>query len=506
MEWTEKYRPRTLDDVVGNKKAIQSLLLWARAWDSGKLPKKRAIILSGKPGCGKTTVAHALAADLGWGVIELNASDTRNADAIRRIATAGALNQTFTDAGEFLRSDFGGRKLIILDEADHIHGNVDRGGIRTILETIRKTQQPIILIVNDLYQLTRHSSSFKTLAQTIRFQGVGARSIMPVIRRIAMAEHIEIDEQAVEMIAQRTSGDLRSAINDLQALSMGRSYIGEDDVDAVGKRDSRVTMYDAIRTILKSDNVRAARKAAQEIDEDPEFLLLWLSENVPLEYKELPDLARGMEAIARADLFLNRARRTQNYRMWAYASDLMSAGVATAKDREYRFYTQYRFPLWLSTMGRTRALRQTQASLSNKLRKHCHTSSSIARDELIPFYRMMYELDGAFAVDQTYRLDLQEAEAAMLLGDTRDGKRVSILMEAVEARAEGTGHIDPAGLGFAAFEKSKVGRGVGDEDEGDADDGGDDDGSIESDGNGGSTGDGGETPELDDTQKSLFEF
>ncbi|NIP36014.1 MAG: replication factor C large subunit, partial [Thermoplasmata archaeon] len=396
MEWTEKYRPRTLDDVVGNKKAVQSLLTWARAWESGKLPKKRAVILAGKPGCGKTTAAHALASDMGWGVIELNASDTRNADAIRRVATAGALNQTFTDRGEFLRSDSGGRKLIILDEADHIHGNVDRGGIRTILETIRKTQQPIILIVNDLYQLTRHSSSFKTLTQTIRFQGVGSRSIKPVLRRIAAAEHVEVDDLALDMIAERTSGDLRSAINDLQALATGRTYIGGEDVDDVGKRDNRVTMYDAVRTILKSDNVRAARKAAQETDEDPEFLLLWLSENVPSEYKELPDLARGMEAVARADLFLNRARRTQNYRMWAYASDMMSAGVATAKDREYRFYTQYRFPLWLASMGRTRALRQTQASLSRKLQRHCHTSDSVARDDLIPFYRMMFDADGAF--------------------------------------------------------------------------------------------------------------
>ncbi|UCC93739.1 MAG: replication factor C large subunit [Thermoplasmata archaeon] len=496
VEWTEKYRPRTLDDVVGNKKAIQSLLTWARSWDSGKVPKKRAVILSGKPGCGKTTVAHALAADFGWGVIELNASDTRNADAIRRVATAGALNQTFTDDGEFLRSDTGGRKLIILDEADHLHGNVDRGGVKTILETIRKTQQPIILIVNDLYQLTRHSSSFKTLTQTIRFQGVGARSIKPVLRRIAAAEHMEVDDQALEVIAERTSGDLRSAINDLQALSLGRSYVGEDDVDAVGKRDTRVTMYDAVRTILKSDNVRAARRAAQEIDEDPEFLLLWLSENVPNEYKELPDLARGMEAVARADLFLNRARRTQNYRMWAYASDLMSAGVATAKDREYRFYTQYRFPLWLATMGRTRAMRQTKASLSRKLRTHCHTSDSIARDELIPFYRMMFELDGGFAVDQTYRLDLQEAEVAMLLGDSRDGKRVSMLMEAVEARADGTGHIDPAGLGFSVFEREPE---VGDDD-------GDDDGDDESEGETGKGDASDADPEDADSQKSLFEF
>ncbi len=492
MEWTEKYRPRTLGDVVGNNKAVQSLLSWARSWESGKLPKKRAVILAGRAGVGKTSAAHALAFDMGWGVIELNASDTRNADAIKRVATAGALNQTFTDTGEFLTSDSGGRKLIILDEADNIHGNIDRGGVRAILETIRKTHQPIVLIVNDLYGLTRHSSTFKTQCLTIKFSSISARSIKPVLRRIAMTEHVDVDDATLEIISQRTAGDLRSAINDLQALSEGRSYIGLEDADAVGKRDNRVTMYDAIRTILKTDNLRSAKKAANELNEDPEFLLLWLSENVPLEYKELDDLARGMEAVARADLFLQRARRTQNYRMWAYAIDMMTGGVATAKNTVYRFYTQYRFPMWLATMGRTKGIRATQNSLSHKLTAHCHTSASIAREDLIPFYRQMFDLDGAFAVEQTAQLELTASELAMLIGDDRDGKRVQMLLEAAEAR-ETSGHIDPGGLGLAAFADKEVadadeegpedpGENVNDKDKGNDD---------------------AEGPEV---QKSLFEF
>lgn len=492
MEWTEKYRPRTLGDVVGNNKAVQSLLSWARSWDSSKLPKKRAVILAGSAGVGKTSAAHALASDMGWGVIELNASDTRNADAIKRVATAGALNQTFTDTGEFLTSDAGGRKLIILDEADNMHGNADRGGVRAILETIRMTRQPIALIVNDLYNLTRHSSTFKTQCLTIKFSSISARSIKPVLRRIAVAEHVDVEDATLETIAQRTSGDLRSAINDLQALSEGRSYVGTEDVDAVGKRDNRVTMYEAIRTILKTDNIRSAKKAANELNEDPEFLLLWLSENVPLEYKELDDLARGMEAVARADLFLQRARRTGNYRMWAYAIDMMTGGVATAKNKEYRFYNQYRFPMWLATMGRTKGIRATQNSLSHKLTTHCHTSATIARAELIPFYRQMFDLDGAFAVEQTAQLELNASELAMLIDDERDGKRVQVLMEAAEARVV-SGHIDPGGLGLAAFADKEVVEVDEEEAEGPAEDGnGKDNGN-----------DGGDGP---DVQRSLFEF
>jgi replication factor C large subunit len=445
VDWTEKYRPRALAEVLGNSKAIQSLESWAHAWERGT-PKKRAVILSGRPGCGKTTAAHALAEDMGWGVIELNASDKRNAEAISRVATAGALNQTFTDGGDFLRSGEGGRKLIILDEADNVHGTHDRGGIRAILDTIRHTQQPIVLIVNDLYGLTRHSSSFKSLCQTLKFSPIQTRTIKVALRRIAAAERVEVEESTLEAIAQRTAGDLRSAINDLQALVEGRTYLSIDDVGAVGRRDNRTTMYDAVRTILKADSTLAARRAARELDEAPDFLLLWLNENVPHEYKEIPDLARAMDALARADLFLARAKRTQNYRLWAYATDLMTAGVATAKDAQYRRYTQYRFPLWLSTMGRTRGLRLTINSLSLKLASHCHTSKAIAREAMIPHYRNMFRLSGEFAISQTHGLELEEAEVALLLGEERGSAMVKKLIEAAESRDTGRAHIDPFAL------------------------------------------------------------
>jgi hypothetical protein len=167
----------------------------------------------------------------------------------------------------------------------------------------------------------------------------------------------------------------------------------------------------------------------------------------------------------------------------------MTGGVATAKDKEYRFHTRYRFPLWLSTMGRTRGMRLTLRSLSRKLRQQCHTSDTVAREELIPFYRQMFELDGAFAVEQTAGLDLDGAELAMLLGDDRDGKRVQMLLEAAEDR-ETSGHIDPGGLG--AFTEA---------DEAEVEDLDEDDGEEAADGKGPA-----EEPPEEDTQKSLLEF
>jgi replication factor C large subunit len=125
-DWTEKYRPKTLRDIIGNDRSISILRAWAERWNQGKIPEKRAAILSGKPGIGKTSSALALASDLGWTVLELNASDARNETSIRQVATAGAINETFDDAGGFTPSRKGGRKLIILDEADNLYEKLDK--------------------------------------------------------------------------------------------------------------------------------------------------------------------------------------------------------------------------------------------------------------------------------------------------------------------------------------------------------------------------------------------
>src|SRR5438046_1943051 len=268
MSWAERHRPKDLDDIVANPTAVAELRKWAAAWQRGR-PDKKAVILQGPPGIGKTSAALALAKEMGWSVVEMNASDSRNAEAIRKVATRGAVLQTFSDSGEFLRAAQGGRKLIVLDEADNVFGREDRGGIGAIVETIQTSGQPIVLIANDYYGLTRRSSSLKRLSKTIKFQPIHDDAMKNILRTITTKEGVDVASEVLDVIVERSSGDLRSAINDLESLAIGKDAVRATGTKALGYRDRERTIFPAIEEILRSGAARRADVPRHEARSPP---------------------------------------------------------------------------------------------------------------------------------------------------------------------------------------------------------------------------------------------
>ena len=205
IKWTEKYRPDTLAQVLGNGKAVEELHAWATAWEQGA-PITGAAILYGPAGTGKTSAALALAREFDWDIIEMNASDARTAGMIQKIAGPASRSMTFS----------GKLRLVVLDEADNLHGTADRGGAAAMLKLVRDTRQPVLLIANEYYEIEK---PLRDAIKGIQFRSVRSTTIAQALREICKAEGVACDPDALMLIAERAGGDMRSGINDLQAAA-----------------------------------------------------------------------------------------------------------------------------------------------------------------------------------------------------------------------------------------------------------------------------------------------
>ncbi len=427
-DWTEKYRPKTLSAVVGNPKAVADLTAWAKSWAAGT-PKYKAVVLMGSPGIGKTTSAEALARDMGWDIIEMNASDQRTGEAIRQTALKGAFSNTFGEDGEFLTTKDGMRKLIVLDEADSLFGNADRGAMPVIVELIRTSRQPVMLIVNDFYELSRKSSAIKSETLQITFQKPTAVAIVKALRNICKGEGIEADDDALRAIAENSNGDVRAAVRDLESISAGKDRITIEDTEELSNRIIRKNIYDLMYATFRKNDPFAARRMMMDVDEEPRTVMMWVDENLPHEYKDPVDLVRGYEYLSRADIFLGRVSRRQYYGFWSYAGDLMIAGVCNAK-RNYSYNRdRIKFPTYLSKMSRSKGIRATKAALCQKLADYTHNSTKrVAQDVLEPV-RTIFGADEEFRTVLVNEADLDADDVGFLLGEKSDSKKVKAVME-----------------------------------------------------------------------------
>jgi replication factor C large subunit len=421
MEWAEKYRPVSLGDVVGHKKVIDDLRNWGEQWEYGT-PEKRAVILHGQAGIGKTSSAHALARDMNWEVIELNASDQRTAGVIEKVAGSASTMKTLTGTSD--------KRLIILDEADNLHGNSDRGGARAIVDVIKKASQPIVLIANDVYGL---SSTVRSLCLELKFGSVQSRSMIPALKKIAAQEGIMCGVGVIEKIAESADGDFRSAVNDLQAIAMGRTEINIEDI-STSERDNKESIFKVVGRIFKGKDVSSALEATYNLDETPEDLIHWVDENLPYQYTGkgeeslTPDIITGYSYLSRSDRFLGRVRRRQNYRMWRYAGMLMTGGTVVSKTRVRGGFVKYQPPSLWRKMGQMRSRRNMRNNIAVKIGSHCNESMRYSRLEVAGMYSRLIQ-EEEYAADVVAVLGLDLDEMLHLLGAKKVTKKLQALYD-----------------------------------------------------------------------------
>ncbi|HEQ79227.1 MAG TPA: replication factor C large subunit [Euryarchaeota archaeon] len=434
FDWTEKYRPSTLKDVVGNSSQLEAMRKWAEMWAKG-VPKKRALIVDGPPGVGKTSSALALAKDMGWPVVEVNASDTRNAASIKDIVERGAMFDTFTLEGNFVSHKMGGYKLIVIDEADNLFGNEDRGGSSEIVKVVRKTRQPIILIVNDYYQLTSRSKGIQFMTERVRFSRLRKTSVVRVLESVCSAEGISATAGALDIIAENAKGDIRSAIKDLMALGMGMERLTEEDLLALSYREREESVFDLLALTFKGTDSKLMREKLYLVDETPDSLLLWYDENLPLQYKKPDDLCRGFDALSRADIYLFRVYKRQNYALWGYANDMMTEGILKAKNEPYTSFSKLEFPTWLKKMSSSKAKRALRRSVAKKLGNYIHLSKREVEKDFLDYFSALLKSKSQLQIGMAKELDLTAEELGLIIGKKPDSSHVKKVIEEAERMA-----------------------------------------------------------------------
>ena len=397
MKWVEKYAPKTMGEVLGNAKAKAEIEVWAKKWSDGIAQKP--LLLMGSPGIGKTTMAHLVGKEYFSETIEVNASDKRSYDILKR--TIGEAAQT--------KSLFhSGYKLIIMDEVDGINGRDDSGGVRAINETIKNSKQPLIMMANDPY--SKRLTSIKSKCQAIKFTKIHTNTINAQLKRICEREDIKYDAEVLKQLSKQSNGDLRSAITSLEAIVDSSKVITKDSLDVISQKDGEQNVFDTVRVVLKSKTPEHVIDAMR-VEAQPQFLVELIAENIPREYEKVDEIAKAYEMIALADLNLARAFRTQNYTYWKYAFLFMGRGVAAAKAKTYKKFARYTNSTVYGKLSKARKNKNLIDAVTSKMSKRLHTSP-LELQKQIPFYSVMFE-DNERAYDFKEYFKLEDDEVKL---------------------------------------------------------------------------------------------
>jgi replication factor C small subunit len=242
--WIEKYRPQTLDDVYGQEDIVERLRSYIERDD---LPH---LLFAGPAGVGKTTCATAIARavygdDWRGNFLELNASDERGIDVVRdRIKN-------------FARSSFGGYdyRIIFLDEADSLTSDAQSALRRTMEQFSDNTR--FILSCNYSSKII---DPIQSRCAVFRFAPLSDGAVAEQVRDIAAAEDIELTDDGLDALVYAAGGDMRRAINSLQAAATTGDVVDEEAVYMITSTARPEEIEEMVVSAIEGDFLSARSK------------------------------------------------------------------------------------------------------------------------------------------------------------------------------------------------------------------------------------------------------
>jgi len=372
LSWTEKYRPRKLKEVIGQK-GVEEFEKWYERWKPGG----KAALLWGKTGVGKTATVYALAEEKNLELIEINASDVRNAQSIEEIVGHSTRQMSLFKKG----------KIILVDEVDGISGKADRGGVGALIKIIKESRFPIVLTANDAYDSKLRS--LRNYCELIKFGSVHMNSIVKKLKEICKSEGIECEEDVLKRIARSAGGDMRSAIKDLETVARGRKKIKKEDLKVLGYRETKRDIFEVLKVIFKTRTIKNSIDMMRNVDKDPDEIFWWIEQNITTEYEDPKEVAKAFDYLSIADIFRNKTRVRQNWRFKKYMIDIMCGGIAVSKKETYKKFTPYKPPKRIAMYGTTKTLRGDVAEICEKMRSKLHASSKVILREYFPAFKFI---------------------------------------------------------------------------------------------------------------------
>lgn len=242
LPWVEKYRPKTLSEVIGQKHIVDRLKAFVSRSDFPSM------IFAGTAGVGKTTCAIAMANDLygkdiGGAFKELNASDARGIDVIRGEVKEFAKTLSLAKVPT---------KIIFLDEADSLTSDAQHALRRTMEKFARETR--FILSANYASKLIE---PIQSRCVVLRFKPLKEGEMRSYIERIVKGEGLDIDDKGIDALIYVSDGDLRKITNTLHGAAILNNVITDKSIYDIASKARPKEVVAMLRYALGGDFSKA---------------------------------------------------------------------------------------------------------------------------------------------------------------------------------------------------------------------------------------------------------
>jgi len=385
--WVEKYRPKKFQDIKGQNEVIEKVRKFLEEFHHKG--SKKAIVLHGPPGTGKTTIAHVIGKETNSEVFELNASDFRDKKRLEEVLKPAMEQKSLIKKG----------KIILVDEVDGI-STVDRGGLTEFIELIEYTHYPVIITANDVWD--KSLAPLRKKAELTQLKNIDYRIIKEVLADILRKEKSFIEDSILTRISVKAKGDLRAAINDLQTISKLKD-LSSIDFD---ERNKEVDIFNALKIIFKEKATNETLKLFDSVKTPIDEIILWVEENIPLEYKG-KELARAYDLLSKTDIFRGRIYKQQYWRFLVYENIFLSYGISSSKKQSKMGFTTYKKPTRILKMWMNNQKTIKLKSIAEKYSQHVHIGKKRAIREF-PIIKQI--INSNLEISKELKLNEEEIE------------------------------------------------------------------------------------------------